>query len=110
MDIRIESNIGLDLINIDCIQRLLRDLRATYPESALLMIHCNQEYEDGFRTKISLTLFDKDNTERLYGVDRNPHGLLSNLLNGLIERKKKQLAPAFIPIRTYINPDLGTAI
>lgn len=102
MDIRIESNIGLDLMSIDCIQKLLLRVRDTYPQASLLMIRCNQKYIDEFKTEISLTLFDRDNTERLSSLDRNPHGLLSSLLNELISLREKKQLPVFTPIRSLI--------
>ncbi len=99
MDIRLESNIGLDIMQIDCVQNLLFKLNYTYPKAPLLHIKCTPAGENSAETSISLMLFDKEGTERVWGQDRDVHVLLTRLLNKLINMKTLTTVKDLPPIR-----------
>jgi len=108
MDIRIESNIGLDIMQIECIQNMLFQLNYTYPDAPLLQIKCSPNEENLSETSVSITLFDKDKIERVWGQDRNVHVLFTRLLTSLINKKSEVRHKELPPIRP-LQPVLQVA-
>lgn len=80
MDIRIESNIGLDLLESESVQRSLIRLRETFNDAPLLMIKCKQSNEIDSKVSIMLTLFTDGKTEIITGSDGDPISLLKHLI------------------------------
>jgi hypothetical protein len=106
MDIRIESNIGLELFEMKSIQNALVKLRETYSEAPLLIIRCDQNPVFNNEISILLTLFNGDKTEIITGVGSESITLLNHLLIDMINLKWKRDFP-FTPIR--INSSLKSA-
>ncbi len=97
MDIRIDSNIGLDFMQSDCIQQSFIELMHSTENSALLLMKCEKPSELENKFHVRLTLFHDAGNTIITGMHDDFHfllvGLVSDLKRIILEKDSILLSP-----------------